>query len=118
TRGAGFHPVSFAVPLILFAIWFLDEDRLAAFGVFALLAASTKEEIPLAVGCLGLWYGLRQGKRLAAATIFGCGVAASLLSFLVVIPHFSPTGADPFAGRYKQVGGTPTGILHMAVTDP
>jgi hypothetical protein len=39
------------------ALWirFLDEDRLVAFSLVALLACTTKEQIPLAVGCLGIW---------------------------------------------------------------
>jgi uncharacterized membrane protein len=115
---AGPHPVSFAIPLLLFAIWFLDNDRLVPFAVFALLAASTKEEIPAAIGCLGIWYALRRGRRLAGAVVFALGMGAAVVNFLVIIPHFAPPGVHPFAGRYGQVGGTPSGILHKAVTDP
>jgi uncharacterized membrane protein len=118
TKAVGFHPVSFAVPLILFAIWFLDEDRLVAFAACALLAVSTKEEIGLGVACLGIWYAVRPGRRLVGLATFAAGVAVSLVDFLVIIPHFSPTGSNPFADRYAGVGGSPGGILHKAVTDP
>ena len=30
-----FHPVALATPLLLFAFWYLDEDRLLPFAVFA-----------------------------------------------------------------------------------
>ena len=113
-----FHAVSIAIPLILFAIWFLDEERFVLFAVFALLAASTKEEIAASVGCLGLWYAVRRKRWGVGLSIFGLGLAVSLVDFMVIIPHYSPTGASPFAGRYEQVGGTPTGILHKAVSDP
>jgi uncharacterized membrane protein len=118
TDKTGPHPVSFAVPLILYAIWFLYTDRLFPFAVMALLAASTKEEIPIAVGCLGIWYAVRKGKRLAGATIFVLGAAATLVDVLVVIPHYSPTGQSPFAGRYTAIGGTPHGMAHKLVSDP
>jgi uncharacterized membrane protein len=118
TDKTGPHPVSFAVPLILYAIWFLYNDRLLPFAVMALLAASTKEEIPIAVGCLGIWYAVRRGRRLAGATIFVLGTAATLVDLLVVIPHYSPTGQSPFAGRYTAIGGTPRGIAHKLVSDP
>jgi uncharacterized membrane protein len=118
TNSSSFHAVSIAVPLVLYALWFLDEDRLAAFSLVALLAASTKEEIPLAVGCLGLWYAVRKGRRLFGVGVFAAGLAATLFNFLWVIPHFSPSGVDPFAGRYRAVGGTPQGIAHKLVTDP
>jgi uncharacterized membrane protein len=118
TPTSGFHPISFAVPLILFAIWFLDEDRLVPFAVCALLAATTKEEIPLAVGCLGLWYAFSKGRRRVGLAIFGVGAAASLLAFVVIIPHFSRPGYAPFAERYSTLGGNAHRILHTAVTDP
>jgi uncharacterized membrane protein len=118
TNADGFHSVSMAVPLVLYALWFLDEDRLAAFSVMALLASSTKEEIPLALGCLGIWYAVRRGHRVFGFTVFAAGLAVTLFNFLWVIPHFSPTGVEPFAGRYRAVGGTPRGIADKLFTDP
>jgi uncharacterized membrane protein len=118
TIAAGFHSVSFAVPLILYGIWFLDEDRLAAFSVLALLAFTTKEEIPLAVGCLGIWCAVRKGRRLFGLSVFAAGLGVTLFNFLWLIPHFSPNGANPYAGRYHAVGGTPKGIVHKLFTDP
>jgi uncharacterized membrane protein len=118
TIGSSFHAVSVAVPLVLYAVWFLDEDRLVAFSVFALLAATTKEEIPLAVGCLGIWYAVRRGKIVFGLSVFGLGVAATAFNFLWLIPHFSPTGVDPFSGRYAAVGGTPGGIARELFTHP
>jgi len=118
TNTSSFHAVAIAVPLVLYAVWFLDEDRLVAFSLVALLAATTKEEIPLAVGCLGIWYAVRTSRRLFGLGVFAAGLTATVFNFLWVIPHFSPSGADPFAGRYRAVGGTPQGIAHKLVTDP
>jgi uncharacterized membrane protein len=118
TIGDGFHSVSLAVPLVLYAIWFLDEDRLVAFSAVALLACTTKEEIPLAVGCLGIWYAVRKGRRPFGLGVFAAGLGLTLFNFLWVVPHFSPTGVDPFAGRYAAVGRTPGGIAHKLITDP
>jgi uncharacterized membrane protein len=118
TIGDGFHSVSLALPLVLYAVWFLDEDRLVAFAVVALLACTTKEEIPLAVGCLGIWYAVRRGRRAFGLSVFAVGLAVTLVDFLWVVPHFSATGVDPFVGRYHAVGGTPQGIAHKLFTDP
>jgi uncharacterized membrane protein len=118
TITSGFHAVAIAVPLILFAIWFLDEDRLLPFAFVALLAATTKEEIPLALGCLGIWYAVRKGRRLVGASVFGIGLGVTLVDFLFIIPHFAPSGIDPFVGRYQDVGTTPGGILHTLYSDP
>jgi uncharacterized membrane protein len=118
TDPSSFHPVAIAVPLVLYAVWFLDEDRLVAFSVVALLAFTTKEEIPLAVGCLGIWYAVRRGRKLFGLSVFAIGLGVTLFNFLWVIPHFSPSGSNPFAGRYAAVGGTPEGIAHKLFTDP
>jgi len=118
TITSSFHSVAIAVPLILFAIWFLDENRLIPFALFALLAGTTKEEIPLAIGLLGIWYAVRKGRRLAGSVILALGVSVTLFNFLWVIPHFSSSGVNPFVGRYQQVGTTPSGMLHKLLTDP
>ena len=118
TTGDGFHSVSFAIPLVLYAIWFLDEDRLVAFSAAALIACTTKEEIALAVGCLGIWYAVRRGRRLFGYSVFAFGLLVTLFNFVWVLPHFAPPGAHPFAGRYTAVGGTPGGIAHKLFADP
>jgi uncharacterized membrane protein len=118
TITSSFHSVAMAIPLVLYAVWFLDEDRLVAFSAVALLAFTTKEEIPLAVGCLGIWYAVRKRQRLFGLGVFTAGLGVTLFNFLWVIPHFSPSGVDPFAGRYRAVGTTPQGIVHKLFTDP
>ena len=50
-----FHPVALACPLLLFAISYLDENRLLPFATFAILAALTREEVPLVIAGLGVW---------------------------------------------------------------
>ncbi|HEY7016834.1 MAG TPA: DUF2079 domain-containing protein [Gaiellaceae bacterium] len=113
-----FHPVALATPLLLFAIWFLDEGRLLPFAVCAVVAATTKEEIALVVAGLGIWYTLAHGRRLTGAAIAVAGIAVALIAIEVVIPHFNRAGTSSFFTRYSQVGSTPGGIVHTAVTDP
>jgi uncharacterized membrane protein len=114
----GFHSSSVSITLVLLAIWFLDEDRLVPFGVLALLAASTKEEMPLVVGCLGIWYAWARKRPRVGIPIFLAGVVGAALNFFVVIPHFAPPGVHPFRERYAAIGGTPTGIVRKLFTDP
>lgn len=118
TITSSFHSVAIAVPLILYAIWFLDEDRLVAFSLVALAACTTKEEIPLAIGCLGIWYAVRRGRRLFGLSVFVGGLAVTLFDFLWLIPRYAPHGRDPFSSRYHAVGGTPRGMAHTLITDP
>ena len=113
-----FHPVALACPLLLYAIWFLDEDRLLPFAACAIVAATTKEEIALVVAGLGIWYALAHGRRWTGAAVAAAGVAAALIAIEVVIPHFNRAGTSSFFTRYSEVGSTPGGIVHTALTDP
>src|SRR5207302_2971450 len=84
-----FHPVAFACPLLLFAFWYLDEDRLLPFSGFALAAIACKEEIGLVVAGFGLWYLISRRRLRMGAGIVAAGVAASAIAVEVVVPHFS-----------------------------
>jgi uncharacterized membrane protein len=113
-----FHAVTLAVPLLLFAIWFLDERRLVPFSIVAALALLTKEEIGLVVAGLGLWYALRRGERLTGGLIAAGGLAWTIIALKVVIPLSSGGSSSPFLARYDAVGGSPTGLLGKLGSDP
>lgn len=95
-----FHAVALACPLLLFAWWFLDEDRLWAFALFAAAAIATKEHVGLAVAAMGVWYAIRRRPR-TGLTIAAAGGAIALLAALVVVPHFAPAGSA-FESRYDD----------------
>jgi uncharacterized membrane protein len=113
-----FHPVALACPLLLFAFWYLDEDRLIPFAVFAGLACLTKEEIPLVVAGFGIWYAISRRRWLTGGAIAAVGGAVAAIAAGFVIPHLSPTGESRFNARYGEVGGSAGGILKTAVTHP
>jgi uncharacterized membrane protein len=112
-----FHPVALACPLLLFAFWYLDEDRVVPFGVFAVLAMTTKEEIGFVVAGLGVWYAVRH-RRLAGTAVAGVGALVSTLAIAVVIPHYNAGADSAFYGRYDAIGGSAAGIARTAVTRP
>jgi uncharacterized membrane protein len=113
-----FHPVTLACPLLLYGLWYLDEERLLAALPFLVLAVLTKEEISLVVAGLGVWYWLARGHRRAGAGIAVAGVVVAAFFLGVVMPHFRAGEAPEFYGRYDAIGGSPLGILETAVTDP
>src|SRR4029079_10306389 len=112
-----FHPVALACPLLLFAFWYLGEDRLLPFAVFAALAMTTKEEDGLVVAGLGIWYAVRRRARVGAA-IAGGGLLVSAIAITVVIPHFNAGAESSFYGRYDAIGGSAEGIVRTAFTHP
>ena len=52
------------------------------------------------------------------AVIAVAGVAVAAIAIGVVTPHFNDGASSAFYGRYDEVGGSPSGILETAVTDP
>jgi uncharacterized membrane protein len=113
-----FHPVALATPLLLFAFWHLDNDRLLPFALCAVAAAACKEEIGLVAAGFGVWYALGRGRRLAGAAIALLGLAWSAIAIAVVIPHFHTAGESDFYGRYSEVGGSAAGIVKTTFTHP
>ena len=113
-----FHPVALATPLLVGAIWFLDEDRLLPFALCAGAACLTKEQVGLVVAMLGIWHAFGHGRKRAGLVIFAAGTIVAVVATAVIIPHYAPGGGSPFAGRYDAVGGSPAGIVETALLHP
>jgi len=112
-----FHPVTLAIPALLFAVWFLDSDRLVPFALCAGIALATGELMGVVVAALGCWYALDRRQRRAGAVITAAGVGWTCLALFVVVPAFSG-GSNEFYGFYDEVGGSPWGIVRTTFTDP
>ena len=112
-----FHPVALATPFLLFAFWYLDEDRLVPFAIFAVLAMTTKEEIGFVVAGIGIWYAIRRRTR-TGTIIAVAGLLVSTLAIAVVIPHYNAGADSAFYGRYDAIGGSAGGIAKTAVIHP
>jgi len=95
-----FHPVALACPLLLYAFWYLDEDRLAAFAIFAGLAALTKEEIPLVIAGMGVWYAISRSRWAVGGAIAAAGLLLTAISVELVMPHFNEGASSSFYRRY------------------
>ena len=113
-----FHPVALACPLLLYAFWYLDEERLGAFALFAILAALTKEEIPLVIAGMGVWYAVSRKQWRAGGAIAALGVCLTAISVQIVMPHFNEGASSSFYQRYGALGHSPGGILATVFTDP
>ena len=113
-----FHPVALATTFLLFAFWYLDEDRLLPFALFAIAAAACKEEIALVVAGFGIWYALARRRWVAGSVIAAVGGIWAAIAIAVVIPHYNAGAESDFYGRYSEVGGSAGGILKTTVTHP
>jgi uncharacterized membrane protein len=112
-----FHPVTLAIPLFLFGLWFLDTERPWAFAVCAVLIASTGELMGLSIAAVGLWFWLARGKRSAGLLIAGLGIAWTAVAVALVIPGFRGE-TSPYYDYFDHVGGSPAGLVKTVFTDP
>ena len=95
-----FHPVTLAVPFLLFAFVALEEDHRWRALPFLVLAALCKEDIPLIIAVLGAYFALR--KRALWPLLISAGALAYFaVAAGVVIPHYSHA-ASAFLARYAS----------------
>jgi uncharacterized membrane protein len=113
-----FHPLTLTIPLLLYCIWFLDQGRLGRFWVFAALALLCGELVGLTVAGLGIWFAIRSGRRLAGLMIAVIGVAWTAICLMVLIPTFNDDRSSRYYSLFESVGGSPTGLVRVLVTDP
>ena len=111
------HPVTMAIPLLLFAVYFLDGRRPLAAVPFILLALTAGELMGVVVTAVGLWYLLARRGRWWGAVYTAAGVMWTLFAIYVIVPAFSGE-SSPFFGYYASVGGSPLGVVKTVFTDP
>ncbi len=112
------NPIVLALPLLLYAIWFLDEDRLGLFALFAVLAVLTGELVGLTIALIGIWYALPRHRPREGLVIAAAGAAWTAICLAVVIPVFSDGESSRYYGAFDSVGGSPVGLLETTLTDP
>ena len=112
-----FHPVTLAIPLFLYAIWFLDSERLGGFLVCAILVLATGELMGLSLAALGVWYWLARDHRRVGLAIAAAGLTWTLVCLKVIVPAFRGE-ESPFYERFASVGGSPGGMVKTLFTDP
>ncbi len=114
-----FHPVTLALPLLLWAIWAAATRHNVVFVVMIVLACATKEHVGLAVMFLGIWMTFALGRRRAGPVTALGGLLWSVIAVAVVMPAFAAEGGASIAeDRYGALGSTPGGLVKTIVTDP
>jgi uncharacterized membrane protein len=117
TAVEAFHPVTLAIPLLLYAIWFLDTGRFWPAATCLALVLTTGELMGLTVAGLGLWLWLARGRRREGLALAVAGASWTALCLKVIVPAFSD-GSSQFYERFASVGGSPEGLVRTVFTDP
>jgi uncharacterized membrane protein len=112
------HAVTLAIPLLLYAIWYLDGGRLWAFVPFGVLVPLTNEIMGVTLAALGVWYAFARGRRRVGLTIAAASLAWVFVAVYVLVPAFTSGASSVYYGYFDAVGGSPQGVVRTAFTHP
>ncbi len=110
-----FHEVAIAVPLIAFAIYFIDLKARKGYFACLILLLFTKEDMPVLVAFFGIYLLLLRQYKDGLVSILA-GAASFPLITKVVIPFFS--GRAYRHWTYEQLGPNLSGALANMVKRP
>lgn len=112
-----FHAVVLTAAFLMFTLYFMYTRRTLWMFVFAMLAMTCKEEIPLVIAMLGLWSIVFQQRWRSGLGLVG--MAAAWVALALLIFHiYSPTGHPLLASRYAYLGSGLFEIVRNIVLHP
>lgn len=88
-----FHEVTFAVPLVTFALWYCYRKKFLLMSVFLFLLMLVQEHTSLIVFMFGIYLALFNKKKKLGLIIAGIALGYFLLVIFYLMPHFSTTGS-------------------------
>jgi len=112
-----FRPITFAVPLLLWAFYFVVTGRLVCFSVFAFLALLCKQEFGLILFMVGLYVAIVLKRRAFGLAWAAAGMAWFVVSMWVIIPYFRH-GPSHVVSYYAHLGSSPGEIARNILLHP
>jgi len=118
-----FHAVPLAVAPLLFALHYTRQQRYRPVWLFALIAMSTQEHIPLLTMMIGLYIAIVQRRRRVGLSLAAVSAAWFSVATFVIIPHFAAQvyhgrAASIYFQRFGELGNTPADIARTVLTRP
>lgn len=109
-----FHPDVFEIPLILFALWFMEKRRWGWFLACTGAALLVKEDVALLTFALGIYVALRHDRRVGILT---SGVSLLYLAAALwwILPALNGVGT---LNAWRIPFGGPGGVIRTAFTRP
>ncbi|MGW6263177.1 DUF2079 domain-containing protein [Streptomyces sp. NPDC055085] len=107
--GYDFHEWAFGAPLLACSLAALGQGRLRAASWWALPLLLVKEDMGMAVCAIGLLIA-RHGERKRGLVTAGIGLAAALVTVLVIIPAFNINGEYTHWFGMDQAGGAASAL--------
>lgn len=113
-----FQPRAFALSLLFLLFYFLDIKNLRGYIVTILLLLTTRTDVALFVGMMGVYAWLHHKPAKFSLSSFGLGFGWFVLAALVIVPRFNTGGKLQYLEWYRWMGSTPSEIVLTMVTRP
>src|SRR5262249_43659957 len=111
-----FHPVSLAIPGLVFALDFALERRAGPMAAACLWSVLCKQEVAVVVACLGLWYAARW--RQPRGLILTAAGASWFLAATRLMGHFAGTNESAYIELYSRYGNSTGEVLRTFLVAP
>ena len=120
-----FHAVALAPVFLLFCFYYMGKtpsdaslaSYVPAMG-FAVLAMSCKEDIPLLIVTMGLYFLIVARKWKGSLSLIGLGSLWFYVAIYVVFPAVREGKGSPFMRYYEDFGDNPFSIILAILTKP
>ena len=114
----GFHEILVALPLMLWSFYFFVQRRWFWMALLMVLAISFKENVAIVYGAFGLMHVWPLEKRRWGLLLFVLCLAHFLIAVKLIVPHFNTAQAYSKFYLFKELGGTPDGMLQTLWENP
>ena len=99
-----YHTEVAAIPLLIWAMWALDERRNRTFLILAAALILAKEDLAATVGAMGIYAMLVQRRWRFGLPVLAVSWLWALVALVVVIPHFHHVAGPTQLARYGYLG--------------
>ncbi|OGM18705.1 hypothetical protein A2686_03460 [Candidatus Woesebacteria bacterium RIFCSPHIGHO2_01_FULL_38_10] len=114
-----FHTIAVAMPLIIFAFYFMYVKRYRLFSLFAILVALTNEDMSLIVFMFGLYMVFKQKEWKRGFIVSALSLSYFFLLIQIIMPFFAKgIVINPVAYRYTYLGESVLEIMQTLITKP
>ncbi len=108
-----FHENCFLLPFILWLLYFAEKNKSVPMYIFMLLTFSIKEDAPIYVAFIALYFILSGRKKLHGAVMF----LSSVLYFTLAVSYLKTYGTGAMTGRFDNFITDPdAGLIDMIFT--
>jgi uncharacterized membrane protein len=117
TIRSDFHPDVFALPIIAFAIYWIDREQWISASISVFLLLFVKEDLTLLVSFFGIYLAIHK-KLTLGFFFFLTGLVFFYLEVVVWIPHFHGTEGQYPHWLYSELGSQPAEAVRAVLKNP